>query len=211
MTIRGKLYPHRPFAYPEQPLLPFDGSGWNCTEPVFADVIRKLKPTVILEVGTWYGASAIHMARLALNQRGPLDQPVELIAIDTFLGSVYMWQRAEYDKHRVFGRLDVYPQFLSNVIWTGLTNTITPLALDSVNAAYLLGQAGIKADLIYVDGGHEYEHVIQDIACYKDLLRPGGVMLGDDVNFPDVHRAAVELLPGFTIQDKKFIWTAPAA
>jgi|HubBroStandDraft_4_1064222.scaffolds.fasta_scaffold00046_69 SAM-dependent methyltransferase len=207
MNVRGKIYRHQPFEYPAQPPLPFDGFGWNSTERIFETLIRRLKPSVILEVGSWYGASAIHMARLALNQRGPLDPPVEVIAIDTFLGSVYMWQNAEFDKHRVNGRIDVYPQFLSNVIWTGLTNTITPLPLDSVNAAYLLGQAGVVADLIYIDGGHEYEHVMQDIACYKDLLRPGGVLLGDDANFPDVHRAAVDSIPGFEIHDRKFVWT----
>jgi SAM-dependent methyltransferase len=209
MTIRSRLYKNQPFTYPAQPLLPFCDEGWNSTESVFEATIRRVKPTVILEVGSWYGASAIHMARLALNQRGLTDPPVELIAIDTFLGSTYMWQLAEYDKHRVFGRVDVYPQFLSNVIHCGLTNTITPLPIDSINAAYLLADCGIKADLIYIDGGHDYPQVVQDLRCYKTLLRPGGAMLGDDIGLAGVWNAATEVLGEFATHDRKFVWTAP--
>jgi NAD(P)-dependent dehydrogenase (short-subunit alcohol dehydrogenase family) len=38
----------------------------------------------------------------------------------------------------------------------------------------------IYFDLIYVDGSHDYDDVAADLAAYRPLVRPGGVMFGDD-------------------------------
>ena len=38
--------------------------GWGSTHPYFQKYIELLKPTLIVEVGTWLGGSAIHMGRL---------------------------------------------------------------------------------------------------------------------------------------------------
>ena len=43
-----------------------DIQGWASTSPVFADCIRELNPKLIIEVGTWKGCSAIHMAKICL-------------------------------------------------------------------------------------------------------------------------------------------------
>jgi predicted O-methyltransferase YrrM len=40
--------------------------GWGSTHPYFKQYIDLLKPGLIVEVGTWLGGSAIHMARLRL-------------------------------------------------------------------------------------------------------------------------------------------------
>ena len=38
----------------------------------------------------------------------------------------------------------------------------------------------IFADLIYIDGSHEYEDVYQDLKNYNPLLNPNGIIWGDD-------------------------------
>ena len=44
-------------------LLSEDIRGWNGNEPIFERLIRKTMPSVIIEVGTWKGQSAINMAK----------------------------------------------------------------------------------------------------------------------------------------------------
>ena len=48
-----------------------------------------------------------------------------------------------------------------------------------------------KADLIYIDADHTFNSVHHDITEFWDLLRPGGVIFGDDYNdtWPGVKEA----------------------
>src|SRR5690349_3453691 len=70
-----------------------DITGWQSTHPWFAQIIGQVKPERILEVGTWKGASAIHMAQLA-KQVNPRAQ---VLCVDTWLGSHrVLWTTPEY-------------------------------------------------------------------------------------------------------------------
>ena len=42
---------------------------------------------------------------------------------------------------------------------------------------------------MHVDGSHEYADAISDLQCWWPIVRPGGVLVGDDFHFPDVRRA----------------------
>ena len=46
-----------------------DLQGWNSIHPLFEDLLRQVKPTVLVEVGSWKGASVIHMAKTALDNQ----------------------------------------------------------------------------------------------------------------------------------------------
>merc|ERR1719375_2432487 len=69
---------------------------------------------------------------------------------------------------------------------------IVPLRLPSSIAARLLYQKGIRADLIYVDGSHDFEDVLGDLKRFKRLLTSCGRLVGDDFHIDPVRRA-VEL------------------
>jgi predicted O-methyltransferase YrrM len=43
--------------------------------------------------------------------------------------------------------------------------------------------------MIYVDASHEEEDVYQDLVSYWDLVRPGGVLFGDDWTWDGVRLA----------------------
>lgn len=47
-------------------------------------------------------------------------------------------------------------------------------------------------DYIYIDGSHEYEDVVKDIAAWWNKLKPGGVIGGHDYDLPGVKRAVQE-------------------
>ena len=88
---------------------------------------------------------------------------------------------------------DALHTFLNNVVASQCQRIITPLPLPSESAFFVLQRLGVKAPIIYIDAGHEYESVSRDIALYWQLLAPDGVMILDDyITFPGVTRAATE-------------------
>jgi hypothetical protein len=159
-------------------LLPLDLQGWASTHPIFEQVIGSLKPQLIYEVGTWKGASAVHMGKL---MRG-LGLKGEIVCIDTFLGSPEHWTNPEFRPELKLknGHPQLYWQFLSNVVHENLQDIITPFPISSTAGAFVLQRAPQRPDMVYIDAGHEYEDVIRDLELYWTLLRPGGVLVGDD-------------------------------
>jgi hypothetical protein len=156
-----------------------DITGWHSDHPWFETIITQLKPHLILEVGTWKGASAIHMAQLATK----LDPAAQVLCIDTWLGShPVLWMNREFRKHLHLkhGLPQQYFQFLSNVVLSNLQNSIFPLPMTSYSATNILAGFGLKFDLIYIDAHHDEDEVASDIRRCFDLLRTGGIMFGDD-------------------------------
>ena len=70
--------------------------GWNSESGIFLHHIERLKPNLIVEVGSWLGKSAMHMAR-CLGVAGLRD--THIVCVDTWLGSLEWWTDLE-DKAR---------------------------------------------------------------------------------------------------------------
>jgi|694.fasta_scaffold128813_3 hypothetical protein len=198
---------HDPYAGFEP--MPPDIQGWASTSEAFKQCIDKIKPKLIVEVGTWKGASAIYMSSLCMEH----GSDFEIVCVDTFLGSVEHWTTiTEFIKKEslINGRPNVYNQFLSNVISVGLQNNITPFPIDSVNGALTLSHFDVKADMVYIDAGHDYDSVVADLILYKDIVRPGGLLLGDDWFHGPIKQAVSDALGEVhTLSHDKFLWVKP--
>jgi hypothetical protein len=182
------------------PVSPYDGfdpspyeldlQGWGSEHPVFARIIEETRPKLIIEIGTWKGASAIHMATLAKVHR----RNCRVICIDTWTAANKdLWVNPDYRPLNILhhGFPDVYWRFLANVVLSDNQDTILPLPMTASCGADVLAHYGIVADLIYIDAGHEEDEVAQDLRRYWPLLRPGGYMIGDDYSdgWPGVVKA----------------------
>lgn len=172
---------------------PDDMQGWGSEDPIFAEIITGMKPSLVVEVGTWKGASAIHMAKIAKT----IGLEMKIICVDTWLGSpehfseVNAEWRASLRLHHGYPQL--YYTFLANVVRQGVQDYIIPLPATSENAAVILHQKGLRPDLIYVDAAHEYEPVLRDLRAYWRILGHQGILLGDDyIGWAGVTRAANE-------------------
>jgi len=62
-------------------------------------------------------------------------------------------------------------------------------------------------DFAFVDAGHEYEDVKEDIANWLPKIKKGGYLLGHDINQAQVRRAVTEILGyQFKVAKRPKIW-----
>jgi len=171
-----------------------DVFGWNSRSHVFARLIGETKPNTIIEVGTWLGASAINMAEET--RKAGLE--TKIYCVDTWLGAEEFWTRwadtPERDLKCRNGLPQVYFDFLSNVVEHGVQDMIVPVTNTSHIGSMILKHRGVEAQLIYIDGSHEYEDVRRDIQDYMPILTSGGVMFGDDMGWKEVREAVEDSL-----------------
>jgi predicted O-methyltransferase YrrM len=171
--------------------LPNDPAGWGGQSPAFDELISEIRPKLIFEVGTWKGASALHMAKI-LDRLGLND--TRILCIDTWLGALeFRSDLGDPDRFLALechhGYPSVYYRFLANVCHAGQQDRIVPMPFPSSTAALWLLRTNLRADLIYIDGSHEEEDVYQDLIDYALLVQPGGSLLGDDWSWSGVRNA----------------------
>lgn len=187
MTIREAFHAVDPYEGLHPEYYPDDLQGWNSNSPIFEDMVREVRPILIVEVGSWKGASA---AAFATAVQGNQDY-CEVVCVDTWLGAGEMWgDKSDPDRYQslklVHGYPTIYYTFLANMARRDLQGVVTPLPLPSLIAARLIEPIA-KADLIYIDASHDTEDVYRDCQAWWKVLRDGGVMFGDDyVAWPSV-------------------------
>ncbi len=133
---------------------------------------------LILEVGSWAGASAITWAR-AIERwcRGG-----SVICVDHW--SPYLNLSA--NPSDLYQRMDkaareeaILPLFLHNVRACGLSHAIVPVRGCSRGVMRALPDAWF--DLVYLDASRSVDHVVGDIEEGRRLLRDGGILCGSDL------------------------------
>lgn len=164
------------------PDVPADVQGWGSDDPIFAELVRRVRPQMVLEVGTWKGASALEMARNLVEIE--LDF-TPIVCVDTWLGAREFIGVPSSDAQRGLRRRngwpDVYRTFLRNVCERGHHYRIVPFPQTSRIALRWLLDRGVRFDLAYVDASHDAEDVADDVrAAWKLLRGPGSVLFGDD-------------------------------
>ncbi|KDP28432.1 hypothetical protein JCGZ_14203 [Jatropha curcas] len=186
--------------------------GWGSYGAVFEHLIQKVKPKVIIEVGTFLGASALHMANLT--RRLGLD--AQILCIDDFRGWPGFRDRLKY-VNMVNGDVLLLYQFMQNVIYSNATKWVLPVPFSSGSALEKLCEWGVFGDLIEIDAGHDFNSAWADINRAYRILRPGGVIFGHDY-FTMAHnrgvRRAVNLfaeLNGLKIQTDGQHWVIDSA
>lgn len=168
-----------------------DLQGWNGGHPALSRIVRETKPEVIVDVGVWKGRSAV---TLAAAQKEVRESGI-VIAVDSFLGSPEHWNPKRQDIFAALrfshGQPRLYDIFLSNIRLLQLEDQVVPIVQTSENAALILRRLGITPELVHIDAAHEYGSVMRDIETYYELIRPGGVLIGDDFVWSGVARAVV--------------------
>jgi hypothetical protein len=174
-----------------------DLRGWvnggfrECLD-VVAEHVAGRDDAVVLEVGSWKGASAVMIAeRLKPHLRW-------LVCIDTWLGSpeFYTWGLDDETRGgsllRERGYPTVFHTFANNVLASGHADVVAPFPISSIQAAEVLAFHKIEADVVYIDASHEHDAVLADLKAFGPLIRAGGIMWGDDWSWSGVRSAVSE-------------------
>ena len=134
----------------------------------------KDRPINYLEIGTFYGANILSVA----NSYG-LHNDSKLYCIDP-------WE--DYDEYSEYKNQQqtIYNSFMNNVeksgqkdkiiINRGYSNNVIPNLQDNF------------FDIIYIDGNHEAEYVLEDAMLSFRKLKIGGMMIFDDSYWEGVGR-----------------------
>lgn len=193
--------------------LEVDVRGWGSDEPIFERVLTGARPDVVVELGTWKGASLLHMRDITL----ALGLHTQFVCVDTWLGSAHVWISPKYRPELALedGYPTLYRQFVRNLIAADAVADVFPLPMTTAAAADVLAHLGVVADIVYVDAGHHEAEVRTDLQNYFALLRPGGIMFGDDYHpsVPGVIHAvdwfaASERMP-LELDAKKWLFRKP--
>jgi len=156
--------------------------GWfpEENERVLSELISKYNIKTVIEIGCFLGKSTAFF----------VGQGCRVICVDTFKGSSDLNNCEEVKKRLP----NLYNQFLFNMKALNIEDRVRVVKGTSRDADRKY--PGIKAELIFIDGSHEYEDVFHDISAWKD--RALKIICGDDYspNHQGVRRAVDELLPG---------------
>jgi predicted O-methyltransferase YrrM len=135
---------------------------------VLRDLLVEARAHVVIEIGLAYGSSALAVAE------------------------ALVMQSEQNTKHVI---IDAYQDRFDNVGWeaivsAGLEGLCTLVAERSQLALPRLLSDGVVADAAFVDGSHIFHNVFVDLYFLRELVRPGGLIVLDDCQWPSVATAA---------------------
>mmetsp|Transcript_51071 Transcript_51071/g.159583 ORF Transcript_51071/g.159583 Transcript_51071/m.159583 type:complete len:446 (-) Transcript_51071:1327-2664(-) len=187
--------------HPQNPYSDFDSTGLTFSAGehqghdtnMMASLIHLTQPKLIIEVGSWKGGSAIQMGSV-LRAKG-WGCRTKIICVDTWLGTSTDLKSQRLPLKN--GYPTVQREFMHNIISSGFSSVVIPIAAPANIASkylkYLLDREDLPlADLIFIDGNHDYDDVKADIANYFPILSPKGIMFGDDYGWAGVKKAVDE-------------------
>jgi len=143
-------------------------------------------PRMIVEVGSFLGDGASNVwGPLAKMSKSP-DSFV--LCVDSWEGDLNMKLADKYQQwlQTVNGGPKMQEVFMRRVKSDGMQDTVQPVMVPSIVGARFLGLLGYKVDLVYVDSAHEKGETFVELHLYYQMLRPGGLLMGDDMNWAAV-------------------------
>jgi predicted O-methyltransferase YrrM len=134
-------------------------------------LISELQPMTTLEVGLAFGVSALFICE-SLSALESKDQQAR--------------------RHIVMDPSQHEPCWrgigLLNLQRAGYEAMIEFHELPSQQALPQLEQRGVQVDFAFIDGWHTFDHALVDCFYVDKLLRPGGLLVLDDVEYPGLHK-----------------------
>lgn len=127
------------------------------------EMIRSARPQVSLEVGCAYGVSSLYICE-ALREVNAAKH----IIIDPHQHS--MWEGIGLNNLRRAGYLDIV-DFNEAFSYEYLSH---------------LTENHVTIDLAFIDGNHMFDYVLVDFFLIDKLLRPGGIVIMDDLSYPSI-------------------------
>jgi len=139
----------------------------------------------IIEIGVWKGRSTAALCEAT---------PGRVFAIEHWKGSKDERMTTHRAMQDLDGRREVFLAAMRNLHDYIDAGKLVVLTIPSVSAlTFFLWQPDdfcIKPDMVFIDGGHDYESMNCDLA-WRNLMQPDGLLCGHDLcpTFPGVKQA----------------------
>ena len=168
----------------------------------FLNEVKSKKPKFFLEVGVFHGVTARNICELLSEIHG---NDFKYIGLDLFeknnenkseiipntnfsnpLKQIYFKYIKRQDPYSKEAVEDLLKKFKNNV---SLIKGNSNIVLKKIDMS--------KIDYVFLDGGHDYETVKNDLNCCNEVINKGGTILCDDYNLsyaPGVKKAIDELV-----------------
>ena len=173
----------------------------------FLNEILKKKPKIFLEVGVFHGVTARNVCELLYTIH---KNEFKFIGLDLF-------EENEENKNEIIPNTNFSNPL--KTIYFRYIKKLNPYSIEAVkdllskfkhNTHLIKGNSNrvlkeidmSKIDYVFLDGGHEYNTVLNDLNCCKEVIDNGGTVLCDDYDLgqaPGVKKAIDEFtnLNGF--------------
>jgi len=177
-------------------------------ERIFSDLVAILAPDVIVEFGSWEGASALAWA----SELGSLGHRGHIYCNDTWLGSVghrtntipmSEWSFAHL--RLLNGEPFLFETLCNAVTANGFGGMISPVRASTSHGTAFLRQQSVKANLVYVDARHSYSDAYRVLVLANSVMTTHGVIASDDWPWRGVRIAVV----AFSAKHRRQILVSP--
>ena len=129
------------------------------------------------------------------------------VEVGVFAGRSAAFLGVELQRAGKSATLDLVDQGFNGLGADGIRRALAPIAsvLDQVHQAVSWEAASAYADrsidLVFLDAGHEYMELQQDIAAWRPKLKPEGILAGHDFTweYPGIIRAVIEAFDRFDV------------
>jgi hypothetical protein len=155
---------------------------------------------LVVEVGSFVGRSSVLIGNWLRKRQSTFEgagrahnsHTVPLLCVDTWTGDVGMTLNQVYPEKiaKKHGHPTLYHTWLLNIIASNLTEQVLPLVAPSLLGARVLDFLRLSIDVLYLDSAHEFRETFMELGAYWPLIRPGGLLIGDDLNWRAVSHDA---------------------
>src|SRR6476661_7596853 len=162
------------FAPALEPALSIEGF----TRPIELSLLYHLAllgegPGEVVEIGSYLGRSTVVLAQAVADAGGG-----QVVAVDPHTGALGVGEPRTTDQ-----------EFLGNIERFGLDRHVELMHATSVEAAQQWQGGSVR--MLFVDGWHSYEAVIEDVTAWAPFLSPAATVVFYDYPHPGV-RAAIQ-------------------
>lgn len=134
-----------------------------------------------VEVGSWKGRSAAHMGVEIMNS----GKRIQFDCVDTWRGSA---EHLDPDSQWYTPELSD-PEYLMNEFLKNtapVSSVVKAVRSTSEEASRLYADNTLA--FVFLDAAHDFDSVSSDIRCWYPKVKPGGVLAGDDFDWPGVEQ-----------------------
>ena len=139
---------------------------------IYQELIRKLRPDLIVECGTWAGGTTLFMSHML-----DLVQHGRILTIDVLTAAQV---REHYDRFGTGcpGHLQIRPEHHR------ITQLIGSSTAQAIVAQVFAAAQGQRCVLVIADSDHSREHTYAELLAYHSLVTPGSYFIMEDTNIP---------------------------